>query len=178
MTNLACTSASKIQRGYPALRLGRFSQPGANYFLTLCLQRPKIGLTREPVLGEIFSEIRHLEDNGLWAARTAVVMPDHIHLLATLGREKDLSETLRFFKGRLAVAFRNYGLRWQPSFYDHRLRSTTEVLPTFLYIFLNPYRAGLIHVDEKWPGYFCAKDDWEWFKDVTSDERPFPEWLL
>ena len=171
-------NVSKLQRGYAALRLGRFSQPGMNYFLTLCLQRPQIGLTEEPLLEAVFTEVRRLEDSADWTVRTAVVMPDHVHLLAVLGRETSLSGTLRFFKGRLAIAFRDYGLSWQPSFYDHRLRLAEEVLPTFRYIFLNPYLAGLIHVDEKWPGYFCAEQDWEWFKDLTSEAKPFPEWLL
>jgi hypothetical protein len=43
---------------------------------------------------------------------------------------------------------------------------------------LNPYHEGLIGAGEKWPGYFCSKQDWEWFKDLTSEETPFPEWLL
>jgi REP element-mobilizing transposase RayT len=170
-------NASKTLRGYGALRFGRTSEHGSDYFLTLCLQRPQTGLTSDHLLGKIFAEINRLEDSAYWAMRTAVVMPDHVHLLTTLGKETGLSATLRLFKGRLTAAFRGYGLRWQPSFYDHHLRSTDEILPTFQYIFLNPYKAGLIGADKKWPGHFCGKDDWIWFKSLTADAQPFPEWL-
>jgi putative transposase len=169
---------SRIRRGYGALRIGRFSISDATYFLTICLQRPQTGLSNEALLAKILAEIHRLGESAHWTMRTGVVMPDHMHLLPVLGRQEDLSQTIRLFKGRLAIALRGFGLSWQPSFYDHRLRSTQEVLPTFRYIFLNPYHEGLIGAGEKWPGHFCAKQDWEWFKDLTSEEMPFPEWLL
>jgi putative transposase len=104
-------------------------------------------------------------------------MPDHIHLLVTLGAFVALSEAVRTFKGRLTPTLRTTRSRWQPSFYDHRLRSSEDLLPVFLYIFLNPYRAGLCLPAQTWPGYFCCVEDWAWFEGLTNTACPEPEWL-
>ena len=104
-------------------------------------------------------------------------MPDHVHLLVTLGIQSSLADALRQLKGPLTPVLRRHDLSWQEDFYDHRLRSTDELLPTFLYIFLNPYRAGLITPEQTWPWYTCAPEDWEWFGGLTKESRPFVEWL-
>jgi REP element-mobilizing transposase RayT len=104
-------------------------------------------------------------------------MPDHFHFLITLGPHGDLAEAMRQFKGPLAPLLRKQGVRWQKSFYDHHLRDDDDRLPVFLYIFLNPYRADLAAVGEKWPRYYCAPEDWEWFGGMTNESHPFPEWL-
>ncbi len=164
--------------GYGALRRGRWSEQGRDYFLTLCLQRPLSGLTDDIVSSRISDEAVRLERDGFWQVRTSVIMPDHIHVVATLTGERALSGVIRLFKGRLSPALRAAGLRWQPSFYDRAMRSGDDLLPVFLYIFLNPYRAGLADCQrEKWPYYFCAPDDWIWFGQLTSQDLPLPEWL-
>ena len=84
-------------------------------------------------------------------------MPDHLHLLVTLGEHSELSDVVRLFKGRLVGALRAAGMKWQHGFLDHRMRPDEDRLPVFLYIFLNAYRAELLHADEKWPTYFCCR---------------------
>ena len=68
-------------------------------------------------------------------------------------------------------------MKWQEGFYEHRLRKTEDLLPVFLYVYLNPYRAGLISTDQTWPGYYCAPEDWIWFGVMTANAVPQPEWL-
>jgi REP element-mobilizing transposase RayT len=118
-----------------------------------------------------------LESDEKWHTRCAIFMPDHVHLLITLASNGDLSESVRLFKGRLTPALRGLNSRWQPSFYDHRLRNDEEVLPVFLYIYLNPYRTSLCHAKVKWPGYYCSPDDWLWFGALTNKDCPELEWL-
>jgi putative transposase len=167
----------EIYRGYGALRIGRWSQTGDDYFLTGCLNRPHTGLTSDPLAGAVQAQLRELEVSDHWLVRTSVLMPDHLHLLVTLRQRGSLSATMRLFKGPLTPKLRKHGLRWQENFYDHRLRSIEELWPTFLYIFLNPYRAGLVETGQKWPWYYCAPEDWEWFGGLTNESLPFPEWL-
>ncbi|MBI5770062.1 MAG: transposase [Verrucomicrobia bacterium] len=167
----------KIYRGYGALRTGRWSQADADYFVTGCLQRPATGLTSEPLATMVQARLHELETSGYWKLRSSVLMPDHFHLLVTLGPQGNLSEAMRQFKGPLAPMLRKQGVSWQKNFYDHHLRNGDERLPTFLYIFLNPYRANLIPTGRKWPWYFCGPDDWEWFGRMTDESLPFPEWL-
>jgi putative transposase len=166
-----------IHRGYGALRIGRWSQSNADYFLTGCLNRPLTGLATPPLTDLVRARLHELETQGYWRLRTYVLMPDHFHLLVTLGSNDELSEVVRRFKGSLTPALRRQGLAWQKSFYDRRLRTDADVFPVFLYVFLNPYQARLVANDAKWPLYYCAPEDWTWFGELTNESVPFPEWL-
>jgi REP element-mobilizing transposase RayT len=130
------------------------------------------------VLCEHIFSAMHLLGEQRWSIiRTATVMPDHIHLLITLGDSAGLSEVVRLFKGRLSPALRASGLHWERGYFDHRLRQDEDRLPVFVYIFLNPYRAGLRNPGQTWPAYYCCEEDWVWFKPLTNEGCPFPEWL-
>ncbi len=163
--------------GYSALRQHRWSAAGIEYFVTLNLERPASGLSDSALLEVITQQFVRLETEAAWSLRTWVVMPDHIHLLFTLGTQLSLSESLRLLKGRLSPALRKQRLNWQDGYYEHRLRADDDRLPIFLYIFLNPYRAHLISTTETWPGYYCSSDDQIWFAPLTDSDLPFPEWL-
>lgn len=165
------------QKGYPVLRRGRRSSAGADYFLTLCAQRPTDCLSHDPFPAIGLDELRKLDAKGDWHTRCAVLMSDHVHLLVTLGSHGGLSETVRLLKGRLTPALRKSRASWQPSFYDHRLRVSEDLLPIFLYIFLNPYRANLCEPHQTWPGYYCCPEDWAWFGSMTRESCPEPAWL-
>jgi putative transposase len=135
------------------------------------------GIVHGDVAPLIQARLEYVESTGTWRVRTSVLMPDHLHLVVTLGADADLSQALRALKGPLSAMLRIHGLRWQESYYDHRLRPGDKLLPVFLYVFMNPYRSGLLKPDEKWPWYRCAPDDWEWFGGMTNQSCPFPEWL-
>ncbi|MBI4624983.1 MAG: transposase [Verrucomicrobia bacterium] len=140
-------------------------------------ERPAAGLHEPPVLAALQHQRLVLETEGYWNVHTWDVMPNHLHALFTLGAKASLSECLRLFKGRLSPALRKHQLSWQDGYHDHRMRPDEDRLPVFMYIFLNPYRGGLIAAAEKWPGYFCAVEDWDWFGPLTNSDVPFPEWL-
>lgn len=163
--------------GYAALRRFRHSAQHAEYFLTFNL-RERDGTSRlHELKQEVFAQAFRLEAEGSWLVRTMVAMPDHLHLLVALLGEIELSEFVRSLKGRLTPVLRRNALHWQDGFYDRKLREHDDRLPVFLYIFLNPYRAGLIERTEKWPAYYCRAEDWAWFKELTDEDRPMPEWL-
>jgi putative transposase len=165
-------------RGHKALRRGRWSAGGAEYFLTINTHDRATGLS-EPALGcAILSAAHRLTREGVWYLRCATVMPDHLHLLIVLGERIGLHDAIRLFKGRLAPVLRVAKLRWQRTYFERRLRMGEDRLPIFLYIYLNAYRAGLVTRDEKWLGYFCCLEDWQWFEPLTNSNCPFPEWLL
>lgn len=165
-------------RGHEALRRGRWSAPGAEYFLTICTNDRQPGLTEPSLVAAIFDAAHRLTADGMWQLRTGTLMPDHLHLLVTLGSNDDLAAAVRLFKGRLSPALRAAGLRWERGYFDHRMRANEDRLPVFLYVFLNPYRAKLLDTTERWPAYFCCPEDWSWFEPLTNSSAPFPEWLL
>lgn len=159
------------------MRRFRTSRPEANYFITTNIAGQRSGLDRPAVTAQIITEWARLETEQSWSVLTGVVMPDHVHLLIQLGRNRTMNESMRLFRGRLAPVLRAHGLRWQNAFYDHRLRSPEDVTPVLFYIFLNPYRAGLLPRTEAWPGYFCRVEEWAWFGGLTANAAPQPEWL-
>ena len=167
-----------IGKGHEALRRGRWSTVGAEYFITLCTASKRSGLTAPIVTNELIAGALQLEQESAWGVRTMTVMPDHTHLLVTLGEPHDLSASIRLLKGRLARTLRSSDLHWERSGFDHRLRAEENRLPVFQYIFLNAYRAKLLTPDQRWPGYYCHPDDWAWFEPLTNESCPFPEWLL
>ena len=167
----------EIHRGYSALRRWRCTMRGPDYFITGCLDRPLTGLNHASLAPLIQARLHQMEMQGCWHVRSSVLMPDHFHLLVTLTAQSSLPEGVRLFKGPLIPVLRKHGLHWQKNFYDHRLGSADELLPTFLYIFLNPYRADLIEPTQRWLWYECAPRDWEWFGRMTNEDLPYPEWL-
>ncbi len=169
--------AHTFGRGHEALRRGRWSVSGAEYFITLCTHDRRPGLTEPTVRSGVLAGLQGLEAEGAWRLNAAVVMPDHVHILATIGESSSLAGAVRLFKGRLTPLLRKGGLRWQQAYFDHRMRPKEDRLPVLLYIFLNPYRAGILPQCERWPGYYCCEEDWTWFGVLTTESVPVPEWL-
>jgi REP element-mobilizing transposase RayT len=165
------------RKGYPALRRGRYSAENSTYFLTICAMRPCAALSQTALTDAIRRQYMAVEARGWWTVHCAVIMPDHLHLVVTLGNGARLDESVRLLKGPLCPHLRDAGVRWQPSFFDHRLRAEDNLTAVFRYVFLNPHRAGLVAAPERWPGYFCRTQDWEWFGPLIGEAEPEPEWL-
>jgi REP element-mobilizing transposase RayT len=86
---------------------------------------------------------------------TAVVMPDHVHMLFTPFDEWGLAKIMRRVKGNSArLINRTGGTRgavWQDESFDRTLRSNEDVRKTGEYIAANPVRAGLVAKPEDYP---------------------------
>lgn len=164
-------------KGYRALRAGRFSANGETYFLTFCSTARAPGLHHTELAQEIVEELKLMERDCIWTMRCATIMPDHVHLLVTLGNRLPLGRSLARLKARTASKLRRSGLSWQQGYFDHRLRPREEQLGYFHYVFLNPYRAGLIATGDKWPWFVCGKEDERWFMPLLNEALPEPAWL-
>jgi len=166
-------------KGHAALRRGRASMQGAEYFLTVCTNERKTGLTTPQVVEAILGEVRAMEADETWQMRCLVVMPDHFHLLMVLGERLTLGKSIARLKAKTARAMETEDneLKWERGYFDRRVRADDDRLPLFLYIYLNPYRAELCRRNEQWPWYFCSEKDWNWFKGLLAEDCPWPEWL-
>lgn len=160
------------------LRPSRWSSPHEDHFLTLCLDRRAPGLATPRFNAEFHAATHLLTLERQWQVRTAIVMPQQVHLLVTLHEQADMPAVVALFKDCLALCLQRAGLHWELGYCDRRLHPGEDHLPPFLYIFQNPYRAGLIAPTEKWPGYYCAEGDWAWFAPLTRTTCQFPGWLL
>src|SRR5476649_1897110 len=132
-------------KGHAALRRGRVSIPNAEYFLTVCTDARRTGLTTPDAATAILAEMRAMELDKTWQLRCAVVMSDHIHLLVILGERLTLGKSLARLKSKTKSALDavHVSLGWERDFFDRHIRPEEDRLALFLYIFLNPYRAGL-----------------------------------
>ena len=132
-----------------ALRTGRYSQSNAEYFITFNTNNRQATFN-DFIIAQLFcqqiakNEYKH---HCLWL--TWVLMPDHFHGLLQLGEnETTLSKVIGDLKGSSAKLINKKlnqkGKLWQPSFYDHALRSEENRTNIARYIVANPLRKKLV----------------------------------
>ncbi|MDP3072835.1 MAG: transposase [Opitutaceae bacterium] len=164
-------------KGYRALRAGRYSEPGREYFVTFCTGKRRHGLTNDALGQERIRHWTEAQDDAVWAVRCATLMPDHVHLFVSLGQKLALGQAIARIKALSAAKLRDHELRWQPGYFEHHVRPEEKRLPYFLYTYLNPYRAKLITPECAWPWFVCGDDDREWFLPFLNQGLPEPAWL-
>jgi REP element-mobilizing transposase RayT len=106
----------------------------------------------------------------------ATFMPDHVHLLFELGSRLSLDRVIAKWKTRVR---RTIGAgAWQANYFEHRLRSDEEHERYAWYIFMNPYRAGLVSVDKPWPGWLpILGSSWKFLTQARPGPCPQAGWL-
>jgi REP element-mobilizing transposase RayT len=168
----------KNHRGTDQLRRGRVSIPGARYFITCCTEKRVQGLNRRSIRDILVETLRKLHGERNFELHCAVIMPDHIHSLLTLGQNLTLAQTQSKFKTKTNEVLRDAGLSWQENFYDHRIRSDGFLEPFAQYCFLNPYRKGLVNANEVWPDWILSKHYRPAFSAcLLNGSYPPLEWL-
>ena len=99
--------------------------------------------------------LRHGEmERKIYELFAWVLMPHHVHLV--LRPTEPLHEILRWLKSaagnRANQILGNSGQRfWQREYYDHWIRSETELWKVNRYVEHNPVTAGLATSQERWP---------------------------
>lgn len=117
------------------------------FFLTICARHR----TAVPLLENaprLLEAIRFYHDQGKWWVHVAVIMPDHVHMLATFPPDGEFMSVVENWKHWTA---RHLGVEWQRDFFDHRLRREESVREKADYLLQNPVRAGLVKDWSQWP---------------------------
>ena len=96
----------------------------------------------------------HEEGDGVLLA--AIVMPDHLHILFKLGIRLDVGRCVSRWKTE-GCKESGYLGAWQRDFWEHRLGNDETWEDYGLYIFLNPFRAGLMARQKVWHGWHSPK---------------------
>src|SRR4051812_45485503 len=109
-------------KGHSALRRGSHSQCGAEYFLTICTEGKRAGLTDFSVWTTLITEAEAMARDHTWTLRCMVVMPDHQHLLVVLGERLPLAKTIQRLKAKTSGLLRLTGLAWERGFFDRQIR--------------------------------------------------------
>jgi putative transposase len=88
-----------------------------------------------------------------------VVMPDHLHLLFTLGSGMSVERAMGLVKGRFSYRMKKehgyLGEVWQPGFSDERVSDPESFERHREYIAQNPVKAGLAKSVEEYP--YCYR---------------------
>ena len=165
-------------QGMDRLRKGRVSIPGARYFTTICTEGRKPGLNLPEISEAFIGALRDLHRAENLDLRCATVMPDHVHLLFILGETLSFSRTIGKLKANTGNTLARWQLTWQKNFHDHRLRQNNSMESFARYIFLNPYRKGLLQCRESWPWWVCNRDYQPEFLSALEQRQYPPEtWL-
>jgi REP element-mobilizing transposase RayT len=165
-------------KGYRALRHGRHSGDGNEYFITFCTEQRLHGLTDDVIGKAVFAEMHAMETEGVWSLRCTVIMPDHIHMLFQLGDKLPLGKAVARLKSKSSASLQRRNLRWQKGYFEHTMRPREDRLPLFLYVYLNPYKARLISTGDVWPWFECGKEDTVWFTAFVHEGLPEPQWVI
>jgi len=87
-----------------------------------------------------------------------VVMPDHVHLLLTVGSGMTIERAMQFIKGGFSYRMKKeagyLGEVWQEGFSEVRVEDERGFLQHREYIADNPVKAGLINLPEQFPYCF------------------------
>ena len=122
--------------------------PDVSYFITVCATpRGKNHFCHSHAGPAVLDSIKFRHEQHIWFCELAVLMPDHIHLIAGFPDVPSFSGIVGDWKRWLRTKL---GINWQENFFDHRIRSETD-RNKGEYILQNPVRAGLVEKTEDWP---------------------------
>lgn len=90
---------------------------------------------------------------GKFIVHDFVVMPNHVHVLVTIGPEMTIEKAVQLMKGHFSFrAKRELGVQyeiWQRGFSDERIRDRASFLAHRKYIGENPVKASLARTQEE-----------------------------
>jgi REP element-mobilizing transposase RayT len=140
------------------LRKGRTSIENQPYFITTTVLDRTPHLTNPEAANIVLSALKWLEKSNRMLLEAAVVMPDHLHFVATL-KNGELSRLMQSLKGYTArqinALLNNKGAFWQDQYHEHAIRKDEELNDTVLYMLHNPVRAGLVEDFHIYPFWYC-----------------------
>jgi REP element-mobilizing transposase RayT len=122
---------------------------GAVFFVTVnCLTRGENQLCTPEVARSLRENVDFRHRRGDWWTHLLVLMPDHLHMLTSFPRDKDMRQVIAKWKEFTA---KSLSLHWQRDFFDHRLRGNESFEEKAHYVRMNPVRKGLCQEVRDWP---------------------------
>jgi REP element-mobilizing transposase RayT len=164
----------RLIKGYPmlpqrkAMHLKTFDYLGPDliYFITICTSDKKLFFADRDFAAAAVDEIKHRRNMDGAKIYCYCLMPDHLHLLLSLGTnyDKNLQTWVSSFKRYMSRIARDqfYIARlWQRNFYDRVVRGSerspngpNELTQKAQYILNNPVRKMMVSTWEEYP--FCG----------------------
>ena len=131
-------------------------QAASLYFITVCCKQRGTNQLCLPGPGEALLEsVRFYQTQQKWFQWLFLLMPDHVHMIVTFGKEQRIEAVLAGWKRYAAT---KHGIVWQQGFFEHRLRRNESANEKADYIRQNPIRAGLASEVGAWPFLLEARE--------------------
>ncbi|HEY3053980.1 MAG TPA: transposase [Thermoanaerobaculia bacterium] len=133
--------------------LPHLQKVGKTYFVTFCSDQRRV-LTpsaRDAALASCLCGHHHS-----YFLHTAVIMPDHVHLIFTLYDQTTLPATMKLIKSTSSRRI-GRGTTWQREYFDRAVRSDEDLRAKCEYVAANPVRAGLVRSVDEYPWV------WRWW---------------
>jgi putative transposase len=140
---------SYLQRKHLPHHIPPWVTQGARHFITInARQRGATPFTSASVATALLQGLLAYESIGKWHIWLALVMPDHLHFIATFNLDYGLTQSVTSWKGYQAKTLK---IAFQTNFFEHRLRDDNAFIEKAIYIRENPVRKGLVARAEEWP---------------------------
>ncbi len=144
----------------------------------MCVEDRVPKLTSGDLPNSILCLLRSMHLEGDIEVICATTMPDHFHILYRLGQQLSLSQVQAKIKSKTKASLATQAIAWQENYHEHRLRYIVSMDSFARYIYLNPYRKGLLQKDKVWPHWILNKNHRpEFTAHLLKGNRPPPEWL-
>ena len=125
------------------------------YFITICAHMQQNLFQRHEVAELMVATFFKYREAGEFELHEFVVMPNHIHLLLSIGDQQQLSRVIQLIKGGFSHSLRENGIVfravWQQRYHDRRVHNGNEFAEFSRYIRQNPVRRGLVQNAEDYP---------------------------
>jgi putative transposase len=134
------------------------------FFITSSTWEKRGLLQSARAAGLLIDVLYHYREQRKYLLHEFVIMPDHFHVLITVGAEMTVEKAVQFIKGGFAFrAGRELGFRapvWQKGFSEIRVNEREAFLKIREYIHTNPVKRFLVMVSADYP-YSSAHSGFE-----------------
>ena len=134
--------------------------PARTFFVTTKTAVGKRLLQSERNAELMIDVLRSLVAEHAFELHDFVVMPNHLHLLLTVGEGMTIEKAMQFVKGRfshrLNKEFGCAGEVWQRGFSEDQVLGNASMKACQRYIAENPVKAGLARSEDEYPYCFMS----------------------
>ncbi len=137
------------KRKHPAHGIVHFDDQHTIVFDTVCTKN-RIPWLATPEIHELL--IATWAAASRWLVGRYVIMPDHVHYFAALGREPIAFDGwVQYWKSQFSKRLKRPDCRWQTDHWDLRMRNSQQYDEKWEYVVQNPIRKKLVSKVDDWP---------------------------
>ena len=126
---------------------------GSRFHIRLRALPNQTPLTTRVLATQVLRAVRRYHQLEHWWCELFLLMPDHSHAILAYPATPGMTITMRNWK-RGTNRFQHAD--WQEGFFDHRLRTDSEVNDKWNYIRRNPIVKSLCATEDDWPWWWSA----------------------